>query len=624
MVISYLGNIVCLVLLGLLLHSIYRYLFKKDLGFATNHVVTVVFILLFSLVVFAFVTSDFSLNIVLNNSHSDKPLLYKVAGVWGNHEGSFLLLTMLISLIAFLARNSALKYKIATEYSFILNSILFFLLAYICLASNPFVMADTYHEDGFGLNPILQDFILAIHPPILYLGYAASFLNFIIVLAFLLKGKKMEVSDFNFIFYVALLAQFFLSLGIGLGSFWAYRELGWGGFWFWDPVENVSLMPWLIGLVLLHFAMVARKKVKWHGLTLFMALLSGYFCFIGFFLVRSGVLQSVHSFASDPTRGMFLLIILTLFVAFSLMLYSRNLKNVLQDKEEISNVRYSLISLNYYLLMAILAVIFLATIYPLILQIFENNISIGAEYFNKSLLPLVTFLLISMIATNYTSWKGFIRKEELVKLSMSIVPTLILLYFVRAYFRQGDIFLNLLIIVGIALFCNMFLSYFILRKKGKGNFSMFIGHTGFALLMFSVGLFGTSKHESNFLLRPGEEIQFHDYKITFEKYEFARKENYMSAKARFLVLDRDNNLTILVPEKRIYVASGGETSEAAIMRDKIHDLYLAFGKFYGDSIKLRVYFNPFMNFIWLSFFLIAVSFFVKPMQNLVKCRREVL
>lgn len=609
---------------------IYKYLYRVDSKYLdlTANLKSVSFFLLssFALLLYAFVTSDFSLEIVLNNSHSSKPLFYKIVAVWGNHEGSFLLLVSLVSFISVLAQPYSKKYLIYKEFEFASASFLLFFVSYIVLASNPFLLAAAEYSEGFGFNPLLQDFALAIHPPLLYLGYVFCFLTFSFAIAFLLRNERMLAADFNLIFYTSLISQFFLSIGIALGSWWAYRELGWGGFWFWDPVENVSLMPWLIGLGLVHISMVARKSEVWQAFSVITALMSGYFALIGFFLVRSGVLMSVHSFASDPSRGVMLLIILTVVILCSMALYMRKSTVVFEEKVRAKTaLKYDLVNFSFYLIMVVLAIIFLATIYPLIMQIFQESVVLGANYFNMSLMPVVIALIIISIVNNYITWEGR-RKVSSVEKVLVVLMFVILFTLVKGYLLFSDMLVLSLTLCNLLLIASLLVAFVTSLKQKQCNISMFVGHCGFALLLVSIALFAVNKKEDNFLLEPGDEVNFLEYSITFNNYAFVTEDNYLKMTGEFRIQDRDNRIFIMHPEKRSYLSSSSETSEVDIVRDKMDDLYLVFGQFYGDAIKLRVYFNPFINFIWLSFLIIAMSFIIKPIQSLIVylCPRKAL
>lgn len=603
-----LGNLLLLIALICAVLNMSSYLFKfKPIPVLNFNLLVAVISLSFIVLLHAFIVSDFSFYLVFKNSYSAKPLIYKISGLWGNHEGSFLLLILFLAIFAKVLLYKSKASSFVKEFEFSVSSFLFFLILYLFVASNPFAPNPVLAQEGLGLNPVLQDIALAMHPPLLYIGYVFAILTFLLVLALLLRKEEIKRDEFIFMAKITYISEFFLSIGIALGSWWAYRELGWGGFWFWDPVENISLMPWLLGLILVHLFLLVIYKNQAQKLTVITILLSGSFCLLGFFLVRSGVLLSVHSFASDPTRGVLLLIIFAITAISAYALYHKNQDILTVEPNKISK-NANLIYLNSYLVLTIFAIIFLAILYPIIMQFFGQEILLGPSYFNKSLLPIIFIMLILLFMVNN------MHNLKLSKVILCLVTILTLIFTLAISLiwqinTVKSILLVALAVVSTLLIFNLLREYCFKKENKKKNLAMLIGHTGFALFFIAISLFSLAKKEQNFVLEIGQKIAFAQYEVLLNNLNFLNRDNYYVAEAEFLVLDRKQNQYVLNAEKRFYHASKQDTSEAEILRKNFNDFSVVFGKILDNNkVKIRLYHNPFMNLIWLSFILVAISF----------------
>ena len=561
----------------------------------------------FSLIVL-FINSEFSNETVLNNSHISKPLFYKISGTWGNHEGSLLLWLLVLTFFAFFyylkSKNRPLDERLLTIMfqEIIILGFLFFLLK----ASNPFNIIYPVPKEGLGLNPILQDPLLAIHPPVLYLGYVTTSIVFSSSLAGLIKGNinnlwAKDIKKWVFISWT------FLTLGILLGSIWAYYELGWGGFWFWDPVENISLMPWLSLTALVHCVLVLEKRSILHSWTVILSIITFTLGICGTFLVRSGILNSVHTFANDPERGLYILFFLFFLIFLSVFIYF-----IYEDKFELNNKNLNLytketsIILNNWFVMYFLSVILIGTVYPIFLEVLSNEkISVGPPFFNKLIIPfLIPFLIFMSIGPNLKWIKNNYFSKKL-KLIIIFILSIILSTLVSKFF--GNTALNITILLA-ASFYLFIITIKDLIKKGFKNYSQTISHFGFSLLVLSVLLNSIFSNEITSNMRVGDEIKFSDKIIKLQKLENTTEANFLKLIAYFKIEEKNKTELVLEPEIRIYDKPETITSEAAIKTDIFKDRFLVINLVKeNEYLNVRYQEKPFMLWIWISAIIISLG-----------------
>ena len=593
----------------LLFYSIFC--FKYNSKNISQNIYSILFLQFFIVIisfislVYSFVSSDFSNQTVYNNSHTTKPLFYKITGTWGNHEGSLLLWLLVLTLFIFLfiifSKKQPIKYRLLSVFFQQIIIIGFFL--FLLLTSNPFNFLFPVPKEGLGLNPILQDPALAIHPPILYLGYVGSSIIFSASLAALVQNNINSQWAKHIKKWIQT-AWIFLTIGILLGSIWAYYELGWGGFWFWDPVENVSLMPWLCLTALLHTIVVLEKRNLLKSWTLILSIATFSLSMSGTFLVRSGILNSVHTFANDPERGVFILVFLFFLIILSLLLFF-----IYQEKEDISQKKFFIISketsilINNWFMMYFLSVILIGTTYPIFLEVLINEkISIGPPFFNKLIIPFLGFFLIFMAVGPKLNWiKDNYKKIKYSRIVLFFFCILLSFYLIK---NTSSEILFTSVIGGAAIFL-MFMSIKEFLQKNY-NVSQTISHFGFSLFVLSIlfnSLFST-EFSSN--MKIGEEISYKKDQIKFLNIKTFEKENYKSLIANFEITDAKNNTISLYPEIRIYNQPNILTSEADIISTIFFDKFVVINLLKGEEIfNVRYQTKPFMIWIWISVCLIS-------------------
>jgi len=581
--------------------------YKKDFKIAVFNYKAAVFTLIllsFLTLVSAYINSDFEILNVYLNSYSEKPLFYKISGSWGNHEGSLLLFILLLSLCNLMFFNNAgSKLKpLLSLYNFLIIEVF---LLFLYLSSNPFELNNLIVNNGLGLNPVLQDFALAIHPPILYFGYVMTALFYSYILTLLQTGE-FNKANIKKIESLVNLCFIILTLGIGLGSWWAYRELGWGGYWFWDPVENLALLVWLFVTTLLHLVIVNKHNSKLQNWLIFFGLTGFLFVILSFFMVRSGILTSVHSFSADPHRGVFLLLIFIAFTVLAACVVIHKIKPVKASKFILN--RLGLIELNNFLFAALIIVVGFGTIYPIFATVFlKQNVFIGAPFFNKTILPIILLMLFFMSLLPRSNWVGKLR---LVK-SQAYIIILALIIAVALYFVGVDIinvglvaFSLLLIIATIKEFY-----FFYKHKKLKPNFlRVHVGHLGFAVFILAIALNNISRFETERVMRVGEVFLHKNISLEFLGMDEGEMGNYYYVRNNFK-LTIDGKEGKLYPEKRYYKASKITTKETQIKRLFFHDIYLVVGEIYNqDRLKIRFIYNPYINLLWLGSLLLILQF----------------
>jgi cytochrome c-type biogenesis protein CcmF len=572
----------------------------------------------FGALTWCYATSDFSVANVFENSHSAKPLVYKLSGVWGNHEGSMLLWVLILAVFGALvaAFGGNLPLSLRANVLAVQAAIAAAFYLFILVTSNPFARLAQAPFEGRDLNPVLQDVALAIHPPLLYVGYVGFSISFSFAIAALIEGRT-DAAWARWVRPWTLGAWMFLTLGVAMGSYWAYYELGWGGFWFWDPVENASLMPWLAGTALLHSAVVMEKRDALKVWTVLLAILTFSLSLVGTFLVRSGVLTSVHAFATDPTRGIFILAILVFFIGGALALYAWRAPVLKQGGLFAPVSREGALVLNNLFLTAACATVFVGTLYPLALEaVTGEKISVGAPFFNATFGPLVVPLLLAVPFGPLLAWKRGdlpgVAQRLMVALGIAVIGIAAAFAVeghgpVLAPFGAG---LALFVIAGAAtdlvertgLF-RVPVSTALARARGlpRSTWGTALAHCGAGVIL--LGVVGDTQWgaERIVALKPGETVSIRHYDLKFEGLAQRDGPNYREQIARFTVRRNGVLLDTMEPAKRSFQARGTTTTEAALMTRGLSQLYLSLGDSNPDgSIVVRLYHKPLVLMIWLG------------------------
>ena len=588
--------------------------------------------LAFAMLTQAYVVSDFTLVNVVQNSHSEKPLLYKITGLWSNHEGSMLLWVMILSLFGALvaARGGNLPPSLRARVLAIQGMIGAAFLAFILFTSNPFLRVFPPPADGRGMNPVLQDPGLAFHPPILYLGYVGFSVAFAFAVAALIEGR-VDAAWARWVRPWTLAAWSALTLGIALGSWWAYYELGWGGFWFWDPVENASLLPWLAGTALLHSAIVVEKRDALKSWTVLLAILAFVMSLIGTFLVRSGVLTSVHSFASDPARGLFILGILILTAGGALVLYAIRAPTLKAGGRFQPISREGALVLNNLLLATACATVFLGTLYPLFLDALNGpKVSVGAPYFNATFLPLMTPALLVMVVAPLMAWKRADLAGALGRLKLAFLAALIIAG--GAWAMKGGPILALIglaiaawLVVGavidiaerIRLF-RVALGDSLRRLMGlpRSAIGAAVAHGALGIVVAGITASSAWQAENIGVWKPGESVDIAGYTIKLEQVGEVDGPNYRARRAVLSATYAGKLVAVLTPEKRFFTVQQTTTTEAAIHTTGFADLYAVLGdpatpqagsEVTDSGWVIRLYHNPLVPWIWVGAALMALG-----------------
>jgi cytochrome c-type biogenesis protein CcmF len=573
-------------------------------------------IVCFIVLIIGFIISDFSLVTVFQNSHSAKPLFYKISGTWGNHEGSLLLWINILVIFSYLFlifnKNSDQSYRV---YTLITQNILiigFYL--FLLFISNPFALIIPTPNEGLGLNPILQDPALAIHPPLLYLGFVGSSIYFSAAIASLLtnfKGKLFAQSIKPWV----LVSWSFQTLGITIGSIWAYYELGWGGFWFWDPVENASLMPWFVMTALMHSIIVLQKRNVLYHWVIILCLSTFTLSVTGTFLVRSGILNSVHTFANDPTRGLYILIFLSLMIFSALTIFFQRFKKESYSFE--TNSKETFILVNNWIMGFFLATVLIGTIYPIFTEtISQTKISVGPPFYNMVIIPIIIPLLFLMALAPKAKWIKNIYKYS-AKTFIILIFAIAINIFIFSYFKSYSIMTNLIIISSIFLILSSVIDSIKSIRNNNFNLSRIISHLGFGLLIFFIGINHTFSIEKDFNLKAGEEKKFEDYNISFNKIDVQESANYKAIIGKFkLTNNKTSSIEMLYPEIRIYSQPSTLTYESSIRSTISHDLYLTMSNIsQSEFYNIKFQKKPFMIWIWISAFLISFGGFLRIYKN---------
>jgi cytochrome c-type biogenesis protein CcmF len=573
----------------------------------------------FAALTIAYMLSDFSVLNVVENSHSQKPMLYKITGTWGNHEGSMLLwvliLTFFGALVAAFGRNlpATLRANVLAIQGLIGSAFFLFIIA----TSNPFVRVSPAPIEGQDLNPILQDVGLAIHPPLLYLGYVGFSVCFSFAIAALIEGR-IDAAWARWVRPWTLAAWIFLTGGIAMGSYWAYYELGWGGFWFWDPVENASFMPWLAGTALLHSAIVMERRSALKIWTLLLAIMAFSLSLLGTFLVRSGVLTSVHAFATDPARGVFILMILVFFIGGALMLFAWRAQTLTPGGIFAPISREGALVLNNLFLSTAVTTVLVGTLYPLVLEsITGEKISVGEPFFNLTFGPLMVPLLLAVPFGPLLAWKRadlWAASQRLVFAFGGAVLAMLVTY---SFVDRASV----LAAFGIGLGAWLVLGAItdLATKSGIGSVSPGVALRRFAGLprsaygtalahlgvgLSTLGVVGVMSLQTEHILtmKPGESVSVAGYEVRFEGLQPYRGPNYTEDQGRFLLLDSSGRtLTEIVSAKRFYPARQMPTTEAGIATRGVSQVYVALGDAVdGGGIVVRIWWKPLVTLIWLG------------------------
>ena len=576
----------------------------------------------FACLMWSFAVSDFSVRNVVENSHSLKPMLYKLTGTWGNHEGSMLLWLLILALssgaVAAFGRNlpATLKARVLAVLGMIATGFLLFTL----LTSNPFERVWPLPEDGRDLNPLLQDPGLAFHPPFLYLGYVGTAVAFAFACAALIEGR-VDAAWGRWVRPWTLAAWCSLTLGIGLGSWWAYYELGWGGFWFWDPVENASLMPWLLATALLHSAIVVEKREALKVWTILLAILTFSLSLLGTFLVRSGVLNSVHAFANDPERGVFILMLLALAVGGSLLLFAWRAPS-LEPKGIFAPIsREGALVLNNLLLATACAVVFVGTLYPLFADLmFDAKITVGPPFFNATVFPIFAPLVVAMAVGPLLPWK---RADLFAALARLRLAAAIVLAFAVLYIAAVDrrllpalgFALALWIVLGAATdladrirLGRIPLAESLARARGlpRGIVGGIIAHAAVGICLAGIAGKGIAPERIT-LMRPGETTTIGPHTLRFDGLSDITGPNWRGTAGTLALLRDGREVATLSPQRRFYPVQRMSTTEAAIRTSGVADLYTVIGETEDGATVVRLHWNPLAPWIWVGTVLMAVG-----------------
>ncbi|MRU17030.1 heme lyase CcmF/NrfE family subunit [Roseovarius sp. A21] len=575
----------------------------------------------FAALTYAFVVSDFSLRLVVLNSHSAKPMLYKITGVWGNHEGSMLLWVLIVTLfgasVAWFGGNlpPGLKARVLSVQAMI--GVAFF--AFILFTSNPFLRMSVPPFDGQDLNPLLQDPGLAFHPPFLYLGYVGLSMTFSFAIAALIEGR-VDAAWGRWVRPYTLAAWMFLTVGIGLGSWWAYYELGWGGFWFWDPVENASFMPWLIAAALLHSAVVVEKRESLKSWTILLAIIAFGFSMVGAFITRSGIITSVHAFATDPERGMFLLLILAVFMLGGLTMFAAR-ANAMQAKGVFAPVsREGVLVINNILLGVSAFVVFVGTIWPLVSEMaFDRKLSVGAPFFNMAFTPFMVLLGLILPVGAMLPWKRA-NLRRVVKplrgafiLSLAIGALAFAMQTGRSALGPVGLFLAAWLISGALVDLwsrtaraeNRFAR---LRRLPRADWGKAMAHGGLGVTIAGIAAMMAWEAEDIRVVQVGESFEVAGFTLTLDEVRRLEGPNYDATQGIVTLAKDGQEISTMYPEKRVYPVAKMPTTEAALDNGFLRDVYVVIGDPQNNGgWAMRTYYKPLANWIWGGAILMAIG-----------------
>ncbi len=587
---------------------------------------------------YSFVIDDFSVRYVASNSNSALPTMFKISAVWGAHEGSFLLWLLILSLwtvaVAFFSKS--LPIPMTSRVLAVMGMLSVGFLLFVIFTSNPFERLFPAPMDGKDLNPLLQDFGLVIHPPMLYMGYVGFSVVFSITIAALITGQ-LDSTWARWSRPWTVVAWLFLTLGIALGSWWAYYELGWGGWWFWDPVENASFMPWLVGTALVHSLMVTEKRGAFKSWTVLLALMAFSLSLLGTFLVRSGVLVSVHAFATDPTRGSFILAFLVLVIGGSLLLYA------IRGPAMSGGGSFNLFSKDTFMLLGNIlltvacAMVLLGTLYPLLDQLIDlGKLSVGKPYFNTVFVPIMLPALVIMSMAPLMRWKSDsfsrVARQMLIPVVIAVLVGLSLLFL-----DKGSVMVSVSVGLAALVFVSVIVS-FINRVKNKGNivaamkkiplsfYGMNLAHTGIAIFVVGVTFTESMSLQKDLRMEMGDTITLGEYSFTFEGAKTREGPNYTAHEGAVSVISPAGEaVAVLTPQKRIYHVRGMPMTEAGIDAGLFRDLFVALAEPLDNGAwSLRIYYKPFIRWIWLGCIFMALGGFVAILDKRYRMKVKVV
>ena len=570
----------------------------------------------FAALVMLHVNSDFSVANVYENSHSTKPLLYKITGVWGNHEGSMLLWVSILALfgglVAAFGNNLPLSLRahVLAVQAWIASAFYLFIL----VTSNPFLRIANPPVEGRDLNPVLQDIGLAVHPPMLYLGYVGFSISFSFAIAALMEGR-IDAAWARWVRPWTLVAWIFLTIGIAMGSYWAYYELGWGGWWFWDPVENASLMPWLAGTALLHSALVMEKRNALKVWTILLSILTFSLSLLGTFLVRSGVITSVHAFATDPTRGVFILLILCLFIGGSLALFAGRATSLKQGGLFAPISREGALVLNNLLLTVACAVVLFGTLYPLAMEMLADfKMSVGAPFYNLTFAPLFTLLLLAVPFGPMLAWKRGDLLGVTQRLLAAGVAGLVAVAIVWGWATGGSTLAPLAIGLGVFVIAGAVtdivertglvrLPFATVMHRARGlprsAWGTAFAHAGLGVALIGIVCETTWNSEHIATMKPNDVAHVAGYDLKLDGLLQRQGPNYREMIAEFKISRDGEALTVMTPSKRSFTTRGSSTTEAALLTRGASQLYVSLGDATAEgAIAVRIYYKPMVLLIW--------------------------
>ena len=587
----------------------------------------------------AFLASDFSVAYVARNSNTALPIQYKISAIWGAHEGSFLLWILVMSgwTLAVSLFSKGLSLDMRARVLAVLGLLNVGFMLFLLLTSNPFDRTlPIFPQEGADLNPLLQDFGLIVHPPMLYMGYVGFAVPFAFAIATLTSGR-LDSAWARWSRPWTNVAWAFLTVGITLGSWWAYYELGWGGWWFWDAVENASFMPWLIGTALVHSLATTEKRGVFKSWTVLLAIFAFSFSLLGAFIVRSGVLTSVHAFAVDPERGLFILVFLIFVVGGSLTLYAFKASGIRSQVGFDSTSRESLLLVNNLLLLVATAAVLLGTLYPLIYEAITggDKISVGPPYFNTVFVPVVMLLFIAMALSPKSRWKSTpikrLTNEQVLPLGTAFVVVLLIHVLFASQLEWVVIGTN---VVSMWIFISLVTDWWrqvgnkrdkiaSLFKQTPSYYGMMLGHLGIAVALAGVVVTVYFSEEKDVRLEPGQSLELSGYEFTLMKMNQVQGPNYAADQGEIRVRYKEQTVTTLYPEKRLYKASGSVMTEADMDVGLFRDLYVALGEPVGSNAwAVRVHYKPFVRWIWFGGMFIAIGGFLTVLDRRYRTARQ--
>ena len=577
----------------------------------------------FCALTYAFVTSDFSVRLVTLNSHTDKPMLYKVTGVWGNHEGSMLLWCLILAVFGALAAvfGTALPEKLKARVLGVQASVGVAFLSFLIFTSNPFLRLAQPPLNGQDLNPLLQDPGLAFHPPFLYVGYVGLSMSFSFAVAALIEGR-VDAAWGRWVRPWTLLSWLNLTIGIALGSWWAYYELGWGGFWFWDPVENASFMPWLLAAALLHSAIVVEKREALKSWTILLAILAFGFALIGAFIVRSGVLTSVHAFANDPERGVYLLAITGIFMGGALTLYSIRASQMQAKGIFGMASRESALVMNNVLLAVATFVVFIGTIWPLVAEMaFDRKVSVGPPFFDAAFTPFMILLAMILPLGSILPWKRAKLAKSMRPLWFVLMAAFVLAALIWTVQTERTLMAPIGILLGSWLVMGAGVDLYSRTGRGslgdklgrawrlpRADWGRVVAHSGLGITFIGIAAMLAWETEDIRVAQIGDTFEVAGYDMKLADVRDVQGPNYVSTMAEMRVSQNGREVAVLFPEKRIYPVANMPTTEADIDNGVFRDIYLVIGDPQpGGGWAVRSYVKPFANWIWAGAIIMSLG-----------------